>query len=980
MSNLPMQPLHTEHASAQLAWFDRLAECEGSHAIVATLIEIARSEPHCASAQILRATSDRGTFDRLAGDPVTGQNLDWLHAVSSLGSSASSGDGRQLAIPLVDSGDILLLAGFDRPEHAPPFLQALSGLLHVAGKQLERAVATEALQATLVRLERSERLQRALFAIADLAGSDRAMPDMLRGIHQIVGTLMYAENFFIVRYERGLGVMRFIYYVDAEDPEVPENGRDLPVDRLQHTLTWYVLHDGKALMGTGDELREQVSGPIALVGPDSFDWMGVPMVRDGEVQGALVVQRYDQGSRFTREDRALLEFVGSHILTALERKQSQDELEQRVRLRTIELAEANEVLQNEVIERQRAEQLQAALFQIAQLASADIGEEEFFRRVHAVVGELINAENFAVALLSEDRRNLEFPYFVDAHGNPPPKTRALGQGLSEYVIRNRRPLMGTLAELKRLAEEGEVELMPVGMEPTYWLGVPLFVSDEVIGLLVLQSYAAEAAFGPGDQDLLSFVASQIANSLDRRRHAELLLQANVELEQRVEERTAELREEILARERIQEQLKHQVMHDALTGLPNRSYLRDRLDRLLGRQRREPNRQFALLYLDVDRFKVINDSLGHLAGDEVLKEVSRRLLLCVRDQDVAARLSGDEFSVLLEDVDTATAIRVAERIIQTVAEPLEVVGKTLEPAVSVGVALSDPSYQIADEILRDADTALYRAKETGRKRVELFDDRLQKRAVDVLALEGELRTALVKNEFVPYFQPIIRLKTGQVVGYEALIRWQHPTRGIIGPAEFLQIAEDSGNVEAIDWRMFELSCRQAVELCADGSYISINVSPLHFRRADFHTHLIETLRKSGLQSPHLLIEVTEGSLLDQPEQVRATLAKLSADGINAGLDDFGTGYSSLSYLHAFPLRLLKIDRSFVAGLGHEGRGNSATVVSAVIELARALNMEVVAEGIETEGQRDALIAMGCSLGQGFLLGRPAPLAHWLERLG
>ena len=344
----------------------------------------------------------------------------------------------------------------------------------------------------------------------------------------------------------------------------------------------------------------------------------------------------------------MLEFVGSHILTALERKQSKDELEQRVRSRTLELAEANRGLRQEVLERERAERLEAALFHIAELATADIDESEFYARLHSVVGELLNAENFFIALLSDDRCILEFAYFVDA-GARRNASRKLGRGLSEYVLRSGRPLLGLNAQIEQLARDGEIEMHRIGRPSVCWLGVPLRVADEVIGLVVVQSYTEAVIYTAPDQELLSFAALQIANSIHRRRSAVSLHRAYAELEQRVEERTLELREQILRRESIQDQLKHQVMHDALTGLPNRGFLRDRLERVLGALQREPGRRCALLYLDIDRFKVINDSLGHLAGDEMLKEVARRLINCVRDPDMVARLAGDEFAILLERV-------------------------------------------------------------------------------------------------------------------------------------------------------------------------------------------------------------------------------------------------------------------------------------------------------------------------------------------
>jgi diguanylate cyclase (GGDEF)-like protein len=383
----------------------------------------------------------------------------------------------------------------------------------------------------------------------------------------------------------------------------------------------------------------------------------------------------------------------------------------------------------------------------------------------------------------------------------------------------------------------------------------------------------------------------------------------------------------------------------------------------------------LLYLDVDRFKVINDSLGHLAGDEMLKEVARRLQDCVREPDMVARLSGDEFAVLLTDVKAVEAAQsVAQRVLDALGQPLHVAGKELEPSVSIGIAIGDGSYIMADEVLRDADLALYRAKEMGRKRYELFDETLANNVVDVLTLEGELRRALQRDEFEPHFQPVCRLDDGRVVGYEALLRWNHPRDGILGPTGFLKVAQDSGHIEAIDWRMFESSCRLFSRMRERDTFLTLNISALHLRHAYFDQRLLRVLEHTGLAPSRLIVEVTEGSLLDDPQQVRATLDRLRSVGVGAALDDFGTGYSSLSYLHSLPLRMLKIDRSFVHALD-EGMHTTTTVVAAILALARALNIEVVAEGIETPAQRAALLQMGCEFGQGYLLGRPAPVAQW-----
>ncbi|HEV2608107.1 MAG TPA: EAL domain-containing protein, partial [Xanthomonadaceae bacterium] len=917
-----------------------------------------------------------------ATEPTTqlsGTELDLVRSATTSQHPVFSSDDRRIAIRLFETNSfdrsraILLLAAGTRPD-AQRLVNDIAEPLKLAGRHLSRALESAALKSANRRLQRSESLQHALFAISDLAGSERDMPDMLRGIHAIVGTLMYAENFYIVLHDPEADTLRFLYYVDVEDPETPGDHRDVPMNAMARSLTWYLLRDGKPLMGSTEQLHAQVSGPLVVIGTDSHDWLGVPMRRDGHVHGAIVVQSYQESIGYSADDLTLLEFVGNHILIALERKLGKDDLEQRVRLRTLELDEANQVLQLEIIERERNVRLQAALLKIAQLATADISQVEFYRSVHVVAGELINATNLFIALLTEDGQSLEFAYVID-ETNEPYETRPLGRGASEYVLRHGTAILSS-ADMLELVDRGEMDRDAIGGLAVCWLGVPLSVGDQTIGLIVVQSYDPAVVYGPADQELLSFVASQVANSLHRRRSAETLRLANAQLERRVQERTQDLRAEIVQRERAQEQLKHQIMHDGLTGLPNRAYLRDRLERVLQRLKREPGRRYALLFMDVDRFKLINDSLGHLAGDTVLKEVARRLQTCIRQPDIVVRLSGDEFAILLEDIRIPdTAVKVAQRVLAVMVSPLQLKdGAVVEPSVSVGVAICDANYLSADDVLRDADAAMYRAKKSGRKRFELFDDSLQKNAVDVLEMEIKLRAALLRDQFEPYFQPIVRLATGDVVGYEALLRWNHPTRGVIGPDEFLQIAQDNGSIETVDWKMFEMSCKLATTL-DPAHYVTINVSPQHFRHADFDATLLALVERCGLPPSRLIIELHEGSMIDQPERVRATLDRLRAAGIGAALDDFGTGYSSLSYLHTFSLRMLKIDRSFVAGLDKNAQNSSAKVVAAVIAMAHALEMDVVAEGIETTEQRDALMALGCVFGQGYLLGRPAPIGRW-----
>jgi diguanylate cyclase (GGDEF)-like protein len=673
---------------------------------------------------------------------------------------------------------------------------------------------------------------------------------------------------------------------------------------------------------------------------------------------------------------ALLGFVSQHILTALERKQSQEELERRVEERTHQLAETNETLRQEVIERERGERLQSALYQIAALASTDESSERFFAHVHAIVSELINADNFYISLLSDDGGTLEFPYRVDQKDEYTP-SRPLGRGLTEYTLRSGRAQLVDGSDAARaLVEAGEIDVSYIDSPTACWLGVPLIGGEGSLGVVAVQSYTPEVRYNPRDAELLTFVSYQLASSIQRRRAAEALVQSNVRLEERVEERTLELREQIAVREQVEAQLKHQVMHDPLTGLPNRLYLRDRIERAIAGVRRNEKRQFALLYLDVDRFKVINDSLGHLAGDHVLQEVSRRLGECVREPDVVARLSGDEFALLLEDAPIPqTACKVAQRVLEALQKPLLIQDHELQPSASIGIAIGDQRYHATDELLRDADIALYRAKSAGRQRFVLFDESLQRSAMDVLGVEHELRSALAAGQFEPYFQPLVRLADATTVGYEALVRWNHPQRGVLAPGDFLRVAEDSGQIEAIDWQMYRLACVAGSSLVRDGGFITINISPRHFQNEDFDARLLAVAAETGFDPARLRIEVTEGTLLGDPTAVAKVLQRLREACIEAALDDFGTGYSSLSHVDRFPLKMIKIDHSFISPLGQDDAPRSLAVIGAILALARSLGLEVVAEGIETQQQLRILREMGCLYGQGYLFGRPQPAAYW-----
>ncbi|MGH8153379.1 MAG: bifunctional diguanylate cyclase/phosphodiesterase, partial [Rhodanobacteraceae bacterium] len=668
------------------------------------------------------------------------------------------------------------------------------GMIHTRVRTLEEQ---NALAQSVRQLGHAERLQRALYAIADQASTaDADITTMFQALHRIVGTLMYAENFYIALYDPALDTVRFAYYADVADPSIPDPDHAMPMTDILHGPTWYVIRDGNPLMGSLPSIGRQVRGPFQGIGAECVDLLGVPLLRGAEVAGCVVVQSYDDSHHYDEQNKALLVYVAQHIQTAFERRFAHAELEHRVEARTEALREANRVLQQQVIERQRGEQLQAALFRIAELASTADSLEAFYAAVHRVVGELLYARNLYIALVSEDGVELSFPYMVNERDEDR-TPRRFSNGLTEYVMRHGCALLADGAELERLREAGAVRRTNNGA--VCWLGVPLVCGEHAVGALAVQSYSPEHQYTLRDQELLTFVSYHIANALERVRAAESLHRAYAELEQRVGERTRELalanrdlRAQISEREHVEVRLKYETLHDSLTGLPNRSLLMQRLRQALQRFRTDAHQGFAVLFMDLDRFKVINDSVGHLIGDDLLCQVGQRIRAGVKPEDVVARLGGDEFGVLLEGVtDADQACRIARRIIGNLTTPFHVGGKELFTSASVGIALAAERYRQPDELLRDADSAMYRAKADGRHRYDVFDEGLRREAVSLLELENDLRRAPTHGEFVPFYQPIVALRDGQRVGYEALMRWRHPQRGLLLPGEFLGVAEDMG---------------------------------------------------------------------------------------------------------------------------------------------------------------------------------------------
>jgi diguanylate cyclase (GGDEF)-like protein len=439
-----------------------------------------------------------------------------------------------------------------------------------------------------------------------------------------------------------------------------------------------------------------------------------------------------------------------------------------------------------------------------------------------------------------------------------------------------------------------------------------------------------------------------------------------------------LRAEIDERRSAEARLLFDAFHDALTGLPNRALFLDRLEHVIDSVQRHPNERYAVLFLDLDRFKLVNDSLGHLVGDHLLAAVGERIGSALRPGDTVARLGGDEFGVLLQGLrEPADAVQVAERIQQSLARAVHVDGHELFVAASIGIALQSERYGKPDEVLRDADIAMYQAKLKGRACSELFDAAMHGTVVDRMKLEAELRRAVEHgDDFVLQYQPIVALRTGRIIGLEALVRWRHSARGLLDASDFLPLAEESGTIVPLGEWAIRAACEQLrswqdrVPALAAVT-LSVNLSGRQFRRPDCVEALRRLVREAGIDPRLLAVEVTERALMDDVEASAAKLARLRDMGVQIHVDDFGTGYSSLSYLHRFPISAVKIDRSFVAGLATQAE--SEEVVKAIVSIAESLDFDVIAEGVEHEAQLAKLEALRCRYGQGHLVSRPLDAA-------
>lgn len=858
-----------------------------------------------------------------------------------------------------------------------------------AKNDIQAARQLPKLKSLLKKYRQITTMQSGLLQLSELASTVTDMASFYSALESVIKTLLVTDSFHIVLLNRSRQ-LSLAYSHNSKEEQLLEH---FDVNHWQQTLTGLVFEESEPFHCSSAERMALVrTEKIAFYGSPCVDWLGVPLKRGYQTIGVIALQSYDKKLFFDDRDCQLLEFIAEHLVTAIDRVRSRELLEKNIRQRTQKLTATNVKLQQEIAERQKAVKMHKALLAISELSSSGKDINSFYEILHGEVSSFLSAKNLYIALLSNDGAELSFPYYQDEKISSP-EPREFANGLTELAIKTGLPLLIVDENVFILSEQGTVIKQkfsltyPAKNLPKAWLGAPLIENGKIMGVLAIQHYQDEHAYQYSDLELIRFVSQHIASAIMRKKAQEDAQQSHEQLEKIVNQRTQELqatnlnlRMQIEERQKAEEQLYFEANHDALTKLPNRAMFSDRLSHALSHLKRHPNNRFAVLFIDLDRFKVINDTLGHHAGDEFLIEIAARLTDCVRDNDVLARLGGDEFVILLDSLQSQDDVEeVASRIISAIEKPFELEGHTLYSNASIGIALCGQQYNDSNEILRDADAAMYQAKSLGRGRYVFFDESMREQLIASMTLEQELRIAIKEKQFELHYQQISDLELTSTIGFEALLRWQHPTKGLLTPSEFLFMAEETGMILDIEIWVIEEVCLQLKSWQTSEEYkhafIGVNLSGRHLTQANQLTSLIDLIKVNTVEPERLILEFNESAFSQHTELALKGLRKLKEFGVKLALDDYGAGLSSLNFLHSYPFEFIKLDRSFIRSLN--SNKENISLVKALHELGSKFGYRLVAEGIESQDMLDKLQKVGCEFGQGYHISRPAKISKTNE---
>lgn len=660
-----------------------------------------------------------------------------------------------------------------------------------------------------------------------------------------------------------------------------------------------------------------------------FSELSVPIIFRNQLLG-VIDSEHSLKNFFTREHQRYVEILASVLASKIALEKNIISLEESVK------------------EKEASQNLSEVYFHISELTHNSQSEEEFYSELRQIIVDQVKTESFFVVLFDKQSQQYSFPYMHDerlgGRLDIAVTFEEMQHSLIAKVIETQKPHIADRSELEiRLKDKALVdEKYPGSKIANSWLAVPFEVNPATYGAIALQSYNESIAFNENDLTFFSFIGQHVSVAIDRT---------------------------------IKDQkLQHQALHDQVTGLANRSLFMDRLEHAHSRAKRKTTPNLAILFIDFDNFKQINDSFGHAAGDQLLQIAAKRMQSQLRESDTLSRIGGDEFAILLEDLDNANfAVTIAQRVLDSVSQSIELSKQPVYSTVSIGIAFDDENSQTTHEMMKNADHAMYRAKRSGKNAIKVYESSLHHAVVYERQIVNELETAIQSDQLLFHYQPIVSLKNLKVVGFEALMRWDHPEKGIISPSEFIQIAEQYELVKAIDQKLLECAAKTVESwqsLSNTPPYLSINISAQRFGDSQFIEELKALFERYKIPPGFFVLEVTEHMLVENISKARLLFHRLKELGVKISLDDFGTGYSSLNYLNQLPFDVIKIDRSFVANIA--GNNSKYPIINAIVALANALEIQWIAEGIESAAQLNKLLELNCPFGQGYHLGKPMHL--------
>jgi diguanylate cyclase (GGDEF)-like protein len=827
------------------------------------------------------------------------------------------------------------------------------------------------------KYKRSEIIQNALLGISNIATQVTSLDDFYQRVHLHLQQLIPAENFFIASRDLKTGLTSLPFFADQQDSHPTELYPDQEISSLLNSgLTGYVLRNGEPLLCDDNKFIELIaSGDIKSLGSPSHQWLGVPIKNQDVVSGVLVVQSYNEANTYGELELELMGFICHHISGVMERLEHHEQLERAITERTKELSQAYDKVTIEVQERVKAEKLQKTLFEIADLSASNVPQEDFYLRLHSIISQLIPAHNCFISLI-DDNNMLSFPFYVSQMTAQYPASRPMQDGLTEYILRHKLPRLLSAKDIANMVTMGEIYSKSPELNKTQrmhqWIGIPLLINGEVAGALTIYSLDDEHIYQSKDLELLTFVSQHIANAIERKQAVESLKSSHELLEDKVVERTRALAElnnnlqqEIHQRRKIEDQLVHDAQHDGLTGLPNRSYLMERLSQALKHLRRHGLDQFALLFIDLDRFKLINDSFGHLEGDRFLIETAQRLKSCVRDNDTLARMGGDEFVILLDSIhSTDDVVEVSDRILQALAVPYTLAKQEFISGASIGIAFSGRNKLVTSEsILRDADAAMYQAKANGKGCYVIFDDQLSAQSKLQHELEIDFKKALEQQDFYINYVEVVDFTTGEIIAIEPHIEWQHPEHGIIEHAKMKRLAAQYQLTLNLDGYIFTHLSNQYHWLKQQyhpNVTLHLSISSHHIKNKFVLRNLKNTIKSSNIELNKLMLFFNEKALVQDTENHINGFDLISQLGVQIGIDGYGTGYSSLSCLSFLPIKALKLDNDISKHLLND---KQLQLVKAYQLTAQTLEFEMYATTVDTQQQVRQFLELGYMRGQG-----------------